>query len=259
MQNSYHTFKQLHTQPLILTNVWDPASAAIVEKSGATALATSSASLAWSNGYADGGKLPKEILIHAIKNILRITKLPLSVDIEDGYSDSPEKVAQLVADLVKLGVVGINIEDGSKSIDSLANKIKAIRNSVGLQSVFINARTDVYLQQLVAKNCLVEETLSRADQYISSGADGIFVPGLLANNDISQIATDINAPLNIMVDTACNDLKPLIDAGANRFSLGPNTFTAAYNSLANQSLLTTHTELSYESLNQMFVNSMTKK
>lgn len=251
LNNHFNTFKNLHynSQPLELINVWDAASAAIVEKNGATAIATSSASLAWANGYPDGEKLPKKILFSAINNILRVIDLPLSIDIESGYSDSTEEVAQLVAELNQLGVVGINIEDGHKPPEMLINKIKAIRSKVSNQNLFINARTDVYLQGLVSQNHQLDETVTRAKGYLNCGADGIFVPGLNDQKDILHIASSIKAPLNIMVFEQPKNAQDMKINGAQRISCGPHSFISIYNALLNHN---TANQLNYDWLNQLF-------
>ncbi len=253
----FNSFKKLHSssQALILLNIWDAASAAIVEKHGASAIATSSASLAWSNGYADGGKLPKSVLINAIKNILRVISVPLSVDIEDGYNDSPEEVAQFVAELVELGVAGINIEDGSSSPKLLIEKIRSIQDTIGKETVFINARTDVYLRGLVSEKFQLNESISRAKKYLNSGANCIFIPGMANPHDIVSFVAATKAPLNIMVSQQQKDLGTLAQAGAKRISLGPNPFITAYNSLIDQNPYVknqTAESLSYDSLNQFF-------
>ncbi|WP_267960091.1 isocitrate lyase/phosphoenolpyruvate mutase family protein [Shewanella sp. AS16] len=146
------TFTLLHSHrvPLLLPNAWDAASAALLQMAGAPAIATSSAALAWSLGYADGGALPRAALLHAVEGIMRVSKVPVSVDIEDGYSHEPRAVAALVADLLALGVVGINLEDGCRPPALLVDKIGAIRASASSREVFINARTDVYLRDLAA-------------------------------------------------------------------------------------------------------------
>jgi hypothetical protein len=109
----HQQFLKLHQVPgslLLLPNAWDAASARIFEASGATAVATSSASLAWACGYADGGALPPEELLHAVRNITHVLKVPLTVDMEDGYSADPDQVGRLAAELAGTGAVGINIE-----------------------------------------------------------------------------------------------------------------------------------------------------
>ena len=118
-------FHALHNsrQPLLLVNCWDAGSAAVIQSQGAAALATSSAALAWANGYPDGDALPREVLLQSMRAIMRVAKVPVTVDIESGYSDSPQRVAQLVTELAALGVVGVNLEDGAGSVNHLIDKI----------------------------------------------------------------------------------------------------------------------------------------
>lgn len=256
--NNCNDFRNLHlnSQPLILINIWDAASAAIVQKSGATALATSSASLAWTNGYPDGSNMPIDLLLSSVRSILRVSKVPLTVDIEDGYSDSPGDVAKLVSELVKLGISGINIEDGRNSPDLLVEKISSIRRLVDVEALFINARTDVYLQQLVAPTKMLDETIVRLKRYIAAGADGAFVPAVTLVTDVSTLSSSIQAPLNIMIPNDTEKLEEITKAGANRISLGPASFIDAYSKLPRivETLLKTDNriQLSYDSLNNMF-------
>lgn len=239
-------FKALHfgNQPLILTNVWDAASAAIIQAGGAKALATSSASLAWANGYADGGELPQEILLSSIERIQRVCKVPLSVDIEDGYSNSVEEVVSLVGELVQIGVVGINIEDGDQPIEELAEKIVAIRSSFCKDQLFINARTDVYLRELVNPDKRVSESQHRIQRYAESGADCAFVPGLMDTTEMAELSSSISLPLNIMLADCSQPLGADIKTRVSRISYGPSPFIQAYASLA-------QTEVTYDALNQI--------
>src|SRR5262245_35166635 len=126
-----HTFRSLHhsTEILVLPNAWDPGSAGLVESLGAKAIATTSAGLAWSRGYPDGDALPVEQLLTATRDIARSVRVPLSIDIEGGYSSDPRVVAQLVSRLIDAGAIGINIEDGTRPPDLLCAKIEAARNA----------------------------------------------------------------------------------------------------------------------------------
>ena len=99
----------------MLANCWDAGSARIAAAAGAKALATSSAAVAWSHGFADGSTLPRELLMVSVKGIVRVSSLPLTVDAEDGYSDDPAQAASLAGELIDAGVVGSNIEDGAGS------------------------------------------------------------------------------------------------------------------------------------------------
>src|ERR1700677_3731432 len=111
---STQRFRNLHQGPgiLLLPNAWDAVSARLIESLGAKAIATTSAGLAWSRGYPDGNALPIDQLIAATRDIARVIRGPLTVDIEAGYSADPRAVAELVVRILDIGVVGINIEDG---------------------------------------------------------------------------------------------------------------------------------------------------
>jgi 2-methylisocitrate lyase-like PEP mutase family enzyme len=101
-------FQRLHQGPtlLILPNAWDAGSARLIESLGATAIATTSAGLAWSRGYPDGNALPNDQLIAATRDIARTIGVPLSIDIEEGYSDKVSAVAQLAAGVMNAGAAG---------------------------------------------------------------------------------------------------------------------------------------------------------
>jgi 2-methylisocitrate lyase-like PEP mutase family enzyme len=148
------TFHSLHHGPaiLVLPNAWDAGSARLIESLGAKAIATTSAGLAWSRGYPDGNALPNDRLIAATREIARVIRVPLSVDIEAGYSDDERIVARLVTDILNAGAVGINIEDGAGTPDGLCGKIAAIRDATSRSAggLFVNARTDVYLRRIAA-------------------------------------------------------------------------------------------------------------
>src|ERR1700687_2381872 len=136
---------------LVLPNAWDAASAALFEESGAEAIATTSAGLAWANGYSDGRILPRRVLLDGVASIARVTKIPLSVDCEGGYSEDPAQAADLIRALIGAARVdGINIEDGLEPPELLERKIRAIRRVAedAGSDLFINARIDVYLLEL---------------------------------------------------------------------------------------------------------------
>lgn len=141
--------------PLLLPNCWDAASARLWQDAGAQAVATASAALSWSRGYPDGGALPPEALLQTLADILRCVSVPVSVDVEDGYSDDPGAVAALVERVASLGAAGINLEDGGGAPELLAAKITAIRIRLGARALFVNARTDVYLRGLAQGDAAV--------------------------------------------------------------------------------------------------------
>lgn len=228
-QALHQQFLALHRldKPLYLPNVWDAASARLMEDAGAAALATSSAAMAWSLGYADGvdedaGGLPAGELLAAVQRMRRCTRLPLSVDVEGGYAESPEALADFVLQLQALGVSGINLEDGLDPPARLVAKITAIRARLAGRPLFINARCDVELLALATPETAEAECLRRLRRYAEAGADGLFVPGLLDTERVRRLAAAVSLPLNLMVpDPSDARLPELRAAGVRRFSCGP--------------------------------------
>lgn len=236
---SYQLFHSLHhhNSLLVLPTIWDAPGAALARLHGAAAIATSSAALAWSLGYKDGEHLPAAELLNAIKRIQRVNHLPLSVDIETGYSKDPEEVASLVIQLVALGVAGINLEDGTDSPALLCAKIRSCRKALSGKALFINARTDVYLAGLAEGNAAIELCIQRASLYQAAGADGLFIPCLTNAAAIQQLCKAITLPVNLMWQSTLADQAQLAESGVKRLSYGPALFLHCYQSL--------HTEMAY--------------
>lgn len=216
-------FHALHQDGLLmLANCWDPGSARIAALAGSRALATSSAALAWAHGYADGGPLPPALLVETAGRIAASSELPLTVDMEDGYSDDPAMVAQLASQLMQAGVVGINIEDGAGSPELLCDKVAAIRAAAGQRGVelFINVRCDVVLRGLAPEGERVAVVLERAARYQAAGASGLFVPGLGKPEEIEAIAHGSSLPLNVMALPNLPSPTLLRELGVRRLSAG---------------------------------------
>ena len=225
-------FRKLHQGPglLLLPNAWDAVTARLIEGLGAKAIATTSAGLAWSRGYPDGNALPGDTLIAAIREIARVIRVPLTVDIEAGYSDDPRAVARIVARILDIGVVGINIEDGAGSPDLLCKKIAAVKDHVAHSGVdlFINTRTDVYLRGIASGGAAIEEVMTRSSRYRGAGCDGLFVPGLSAADAMATISAGIAPmPLNVMAVPNLPSLDALQKSGVRRLSAGSAIAQAA--------------------------------
>ena len=224
-------FQQLHAGPvpLMLPNAWDAGSARVIESAGAKAIATTSAGMAWALGYPDGEQLPVQELLAACRRVCRVATVPVSVDIERGYGRDAQAAGDLVGALIELGVVGINIEDGTEPgtqtlapSSVLCERIARARAMAQRHDLpfFINARIDTYLSDLPPEARL-EETRKRALAYIDAGADGIFVPGLAGAEDIARLVRWLPVPLNVYAGypgaPAAQTLQPL---GVRRISLG---------------------------------------
>jgi 2-methylisocitrate lyase-like PEP mutase family enzyme len=224
MSHAATAFRQLHQGPqlLRLANAWDAGSARLIESLGASAVATTSAGLAWSLGYADGHNMPASAAIAATQNIVRGLRVPLTVDMENGYSDNPAAVAAYIMLLSDSGVAGINIEDGGDAPELLTRKVEAIKNAAVKDGVdiFVNVRTDVYLRGLAPEGKRVQEVLARAQSYRSAGADGLFVPGICLPEEIRQVAAGAGLPLNVMDWPGVPPAAELAALGVRRFSAG---------------------------------------
>jgi 2-methylisocitrate lyase-like PEP mutase family enzyme len=237
MDRSPHTaaFRRLHQDGiLILANAWDAGTARLIESLGAKAIATTSAGVAWSHGYADGDLLPVPRLLSTVSGILDAIAVPLTVDIEGGYSDDPQAVAKLVAQLADMGIAGINLEDASAPPQKLCAKIEAIKRACAHNGtdVFVNARTDVYLRGLVPVERRIEETLAREVLYRDAGADGLFVPGIADREAIIAIATKAQLPLNVLVRASLPGAAALQSWGVCRLSAGSDIAESVYRRVA---------------------------
>jgi 2-methylisocitrate lyase-like PEP mutase family enzyme len=226
----FSVFRELHfaAAPFLLPNAWDAASAVLFQNAGATAIATSSAALAWSLGYPDGGALPRAELLAAVRRIARVVQVPLTIDLEDGYSDHPADVAALIVELTQCGVVGINLEDSIHAPALLEEKIAAARTELADTPLFINARTDVYLRQLAQGDEALSMCRDRLLKYRAAGADAAFIPGMSRVEDVALIAAEIGMPLNLMTLPGMPAISDLFTAGARRFTVGPAIFQASY-------------------------------
>lgn len=225
-------FRQLHApgQLLLLPNCWDAASARVIESCGAAAMATTSAGLAWVHGYPDGDLLPVRTLAQAVAEIARVISVPLTVDVEGGYSADARIVAETIAAVVDAGAVGINIEDGKAAPELLCAKIESAKTAATHAGVdlFVNARTDVLLRGLVPAEQAVAVTIERARLYRSAGCDGVFVPGASDPGVIRALVVAIALPLNVMVLPALPPPAELRELGVRRVSAGAAIAQAAY-------------------------------
>jgi 2-methylisocitrate lyase-like PEP mutase family enzyme len=212
---------------LVLPNVWDALSARLVEESGAEAIATASASISWAHGHPDGEALPLDDLVRAVARITHAVRLPVTVDLERGYAADPEGAADAVARVVAAGAEGVNLEDGGGAAETLAAKIAAVRRRLG-ERVFVNARTCVALHGQLPPNQTAREVIARAKTFAESGADGLFVPGLVDADAIRAIAHATPLPLNVLLRPGLPPLAALRDLGVRRLSTGPRLAAAAY-------------------------------
>jgi 2-methylisocitrate lyase-like PEP mutase family enzyme len=236
-QQYAETFHNLHRKgnPLILFNAWDVATATAIAKTF-PAVATSSAAVASALGFADGEHVPFDMVTGLVSRITAAVSVPVSIDLEAGYGDTPDAAAESATKILKAGAIGINIEDGLSegmrqlvSLEQHAAKIKAVRDAAQKLGIhlFINARTDPFLRKFGSPDECLNEALRRARAYADAGADGIFVPGLTELALIEQFALLTPLPVNIMVTQGVPKISDLARVGVQRVSLGPWPMMAA--------------------------------
>ena len=231
-------FRKMHVEGdiLLLPNVWDVASARIIESAGFPAIATSSAGIAFAQGFPDGQKIPAERMLAVIAEIAKAVQVPVTADVEAGYGSKPEDAARTARRVIEAGAVAMNFEDATGDparplfdLEEQVERIRAIREqgkSLGVPLV-LNARTDVYLLQIGETTTRYGEALRRLSAYRDAGADCLFVPGLMDLATIRQFVADLKCPVNILAVPSSPSVAELKGAGVRRVSLGSGPMRAA--------------------------------
>ena len=181
-------------------------------------------------GYEDGEQMSFCELVYVVKRILSTSSLPLTVDIEAGYSRNPTEIAGHIKTLADLGVVGINIEDSIVTdkrellnAHEFSQQLAAIKQQLIQKdvAVFINVRTDPFL---IGHSNALDETRERIKLYESTGIDGIFIPCITQESDICALVSSTNLPLNVLGMPDLPNFKALEKLGVKRISMGNSIF-----------------------------------
>lgn len=234
--------------------MWDVPSIKIAEKLNFQAIGTSSSAMAALLGYRDGEEMAFSEMEYLIKRMILNTNLPLSVDLEAGYSRDPNRIVQHIKRLAALGVVGINLEDSvvhDKRNLLNAREFARTLTEIGKQleseniEIFINVRIDTFI--LLQEN-VVEETIKRIQLYQNAGAHGFFTPCVEQVDDIKTIVESTHLPINVMCMPNLPDFHTLAKLGVKRISMGNFLFDKMYNQLEQL----TETILDQQSFNSIF-------
>jgi len=230
-------FRSMHHAPplLILPNAWDAVTARLFVKAGARAIATTSAGIAASLGYADGQNVPRELMVEAIARIARVVDVPVTADVESGYADSSKGVGESIRAVIKAGAVGVNLEDSTGdpsqplfALEQQIKRIQAAREAADNANVpvVINARTDVYLANVGDVASRFGETLRRLNAYREAGADCLFVPGVTDMPTLTLLVHSVQGPLNVLVGPGMPSVADLQRIGIARLSVGSGIMRA---------------------------------
>lgn len=233
--------RSLHTGDdlLLMPNVWNPIGARILAAKGYPAVATASAALSASLGYADGEKLQRSTLIEFLRRIAFSVDVPVTADIEAGYGNCLSELQETIQLVLESGAVGINIEDslregcGLRPIEEQCQRILAVRqvgDSHGIQIV-INARVDSFSSSAFPdKQSAIKEATVRAKAYAEAGADCIYPIGPGDEATVRILREKIPYPINILASPAAAPLSVLQEIGVNRVSFGPLVFRSCLRS-----------------------------
>jgi 2-methylisocitrate lyase-like PEP mutase family enzyme len=240
MNDKTEAFAALHVagEPLILFNIWDAGSAAAVAKAGAKAIATGSWGVAGAHGIGDGEKLPLDIALSTLAEIVAVTDLPVSIDMEAGYGADAAGVGASVKHAVEAGAIGINLEDKDPvtralfSVEDASARIAAAATT----GVFVNARADLFILTPPAEHdaAKVDALIERAKAYADAGARGLFAPFLQDAPLIERLCKASPLPVNILMRPGCPDHRTLASLGVARISHGHGPWAAAMDWLEGQ-------------------------
>ncbi|HET8763783.1 MAG TPA: isocitrate lyase/phosphoenolpyruvate mutase family protein, partial [Rhodanobacter sp.] len=192
--------------------------------------------MAWSLGYADGEHAPLAEILAAIRRITRAAAVPVTVDFEAGYGDTPATVATHVRNAIEAGVAGLNLEDGVRHttlrpLADAAARIAAAREAAQRSGVpiFINARVDTYMVPWHTGEAeRIEETVRRANAYLAAGADGIYPIGASDPALLKTLFARIDAPVNVAAQDGLPSLTELAKLGVARVTTATRLATLAY-------------------------------
>jgi 2-methylisocitrate lyase-like PEP mutase family enzyme len=230
-------FLALHRpgRPLLLPNPWDAGSARLLASLGFEALATTSSGYAATLGRLDGSVTAEEALGHAAA-IVTATDLPVSADLENGFADSAEGVAETARGAVAAGLAGFSVEDFSgdenEPIYDVERATERVRAAVdvahaGPAHVVVTARAENHLR---GRDDL-EDTIARLQAYQQAGADVLYAPGPTSAEQIQAIVSSVDRPVNVLTRAGSPTVQELAQLGVSRISVGGSFAFAAVDAL----------------------------
>ena len=213
--------------PVVLPTVWDAWSATLAVGAGFVALTVGSHPVADSVGKADQEGMTFDEVVTRVKQITAAVDVPVSVDIESGYAESP---TQLITGLLEAGAVGLNIEDtvhseggrlrSSSEHAELVGALRKAADATGVH-VVINARTDLFLRQDGDESDRVDRAIARLKEAAAAGADSLYPVGRHDPDTLRRLATELPLPINAIALPDQDDPASFGPLGVGRISFGP--------------------------------------
>ncbi|MEO5989700.1 MAG: isocitrate lyase/phosphoenolpyruvate mutase family protein [Candidatus Eisenbacteria bacterium] len=228
-------FRALHQGPgaFLLPNPWDVGTARMLAQLGFAALATTSAGFALSLGQRDNSVGRDRMMAH-VAAIAGATELPVSGDLENGFGDDPEMVAEAIRLAAKAGLVGASIEDSTSDPDNPIHAHDLAVERIRAAADAAHALAFPFTLTARAENHLVgradlADTIKRLQAYQAAGADVLFAPGLTEARDIASVVGSVDRPVNVLVGLKGRSmsLEALSQLGVKRVSVGSALCRAA--------------------------------
>jgi len=227
-------FKALHEgEPFVIPNPWDAGSARALAALGFEALATTSSGFAFTLGRLDGQATLDEVVAHTAE-LDHATDLPVSVDLENGYGDSPESAATAVARVAEAGAVGGSIEDYDPSGRLYERSYAVERVAAAVEAAgaldfpfMLTARAENHIRG----NADLSDTIERLLAYEAAGADVLYAPGLTTTEEIRELCSAVSRPVNVLAFGGLS-FAEIAGAGAQRVSVGGGLAWVAVNAFA---------------------------
>ena len=231
-------FLALHTpgRPLLMPNPWDRGAAKLLESLGFEALATTSSGFAATLGRLDGMVSREEAIAHAAE-IVDAVDVPVSADLENCFADDPGGVAETVRLAVEAGLAGCSVEDfsGLESEPIYEAGLAAERVAAAAEAAHSGARRLVLTAR--AENHVhgiddLADTIARLQGFQEAGADVLFAPGLRELDQIRELVSSVDLPVNVLALPGVPPVSELAEAGVSRISVGGGIAFAAYGAAA---------------------------
>lgn len=234
-------FRDLHAagRPFVMPNAWDAASARLLESCGFAALATTSAGINFAHGIPDGPRAaPREVCLARHGAIAAAVDLPVSGDLENGYGDSPEAVADCIRLAVGHGMAGCGIEDFTGDPARpyydpglAAERIAAARAAADASGLAftLTARAECFLY---GHDDALGESIRRLRRYREAGADCLYAPGPTDDETLRRLVGETGGPLNVVVGIGGTaSVERMASLGVARISTGGSLFRAVYGTI----------------------------
>jgi 2-methylisocitrate lyase-like PEP mutase family enzyme len=220
------TFLELHRpgDPLLLPNAWDLGSAKVLASLGFQAIATTSSGHASTLGRLDGSVTREEALAHAAA-LVGATDVPVSADLEDGFAEAAEEVAQTVTLACEAGLAGCSIEDYGGGTEARIYQLELARERVeaavaaahaGPVHLVLTARAENFIRG----NPDLDDTIARLQAFGEAGADVLYAPGLASPGDIRRVVESVDKPVNVLARRDVPSVSELASLGVARISVG---------------------------------------